>query len=222
MRIWILFFICVISTTSLLSQTSGPVVLTILPHVPTATGYSAKFFFIDDPTKCDPQRGYVPVADQVKHFKESIAALKLNPDDFNKINKFSEPPYINQTYLFSSTKEENVEKIIELARQMNIPADEITSVYPERTFESEDAFALQALRNAKTKAQIIAKYLKLKVRQVTNIVDVTITQSIYDDDDELKKYLANPEFMELIRMLESYDSGSASTYALRVTFLLEK
>lgn len=182
MRITILFLLSFIFAIHLKGQPSDTLLLFVKgsecnQHTPI--GYGMIVIFKDDPSKCDPVRGYEPVDDQIKHFKESLAVEGI---DTLKVAKYSYAPQFYKSYalgysnrgqrkfVLSRLTPEEVRKVKQIANGHFAEIESTVLEYED--LRPPKDLAINAFTNAKLKAERIAYALGMKVERVISIEDV--------------------------------------------------
>lgn len=145
----------------------------------TPIGYGMIIIFEDDPSKCDPLRGYEPVDEQIKHFKESLAAEGIDTLQFAKYS-YSPQYYksyplgysnrVQRKFILSRLTPEEVRKVNQISKRHFTDIESTVLEYED--IRPPLDLALSAFTNAKIKAQKIAYALGMKVEKVIRIDDV--------------------------------------------------
>lgn len=182
MSITLLLLISCILTCPLEGQSSDSLILSIKGsycNQHTAVGYGMIIIFEDDPSKCDPLKGYVPIDDQIKHFKEALAAAVIDTHSFSKYSyapqyyksyPLSYGSKIERKYLLSRLTPEEVRKVNSISKQ-HFATIESTVLEYEDTRPQLDQ-AINAFNHSKTKADKIAYALNMHVDKIIKIDDV--------------------------------------------------
>lgn len=213
----LLLFIC-------WSLPAQPTTLTIIgrhAYSQPQVGTSIIATFVDDPSRCDPERGYVPLADQIKHFKESLAAMGIDTHLFQPYGLI-EAPFTTRKFKLTLTDEELVNKVLLTARRM-IAKAETKPEYKTASLEDQYPMAVAALHDARKKADVYARHLGTKVDRIIYIDDDTRVASIFDESSPLSlDRLADLEdFLNNFGFLLFDSADGQSIYSLRVTFGLK-
>jgi hypothetical protein len=203
---------------------TSPTLLIILgryAHESAATGYIIDFTFYEDPTKCDPVKGFIPLEDQIKHFSESLVALGFPANSMQPIKSYESSLMRKQKMEIRHTDWEKVTDLFTLLRQFNLEPTEVLYDFKERKYEDEDDWAIGALQDASAKAEMIAKYMGRKIKRIVNVDDDTKSASIFNQQQEV--FIFSPEIEELLSKLEfmSFSNVRKGAYVLRVTFELK-
>lgn len=182
MRITLLLLISCILICSLEGQSSDSLLLSVKGRYcnqHTAVGYGMIITFIDDPSKCDPVKGYVPIDDQIKHFKEALAAAVI---DTHRFSKYSYAPQYYKSYplsyasknerkyFLSGLTPEEVRKVNSISRQYFVTIESTVLEYEDNQSQLDQA--ISAFNHTKTKAAKIAYALNMHVDKIIKIDDV--------------------------------------------------
>ncbi len=235
MKIPTLFILIIAATTILFGQGGDQIsTITILgkeSYIEKAEAFGIRILFEENPNRCDPEKGFVPLDQQVLHFKEAAKAKGLDLSNEEELS--SDPlirhPHKKVKYLMPTI--ESAMALDTLCRLQEILVEELFYKLPKHKYEKEDDKAVSALNDAVRKANFIAEKLGKKVVKVLNIDDDTALASIdnlmgeYDYDEE-----KGAEILELIQMLSEIDDPFATeskkperngAYSLLVTFEMQ-
>jgi len=210
---------------SVYSQTVGnPTLLTILGrynYKKIPIGYGLKILFQEDPTKCDPVKGFIPIADQIKHFRESLIAIGIDPGSMLEIKNYVYSEYKKQEFKMSVPDFSKFLEIISLSNRQLVQITGTFYAYKEKKFEDEDASAISALQNANQKASVIAEHLGMRIHKILNVDDDTRVPSIYSPA-EPRDWAAYNRIVEMLSRYEgeSFMDNTIGTYTLRVIYEL--
>jgi hypothetical protein len=204
----------------------APTLLIILGrcnHETPATGYSLEVSLIEDPTKCDPVKGFIPLEDQVKHFKESLSVAGIHQESITEKKYYLTTPTRRMDLEIKSSNWTILPAIEQVFRQYQLEPKSAFYTFIPKKFEDEDDWALTALKDAQQKAESIASDLGLHVKRIVNVDDDTRNYSVFNKQPlpPLGENLDNGFDDYDIFDSKSYSPEKTSLYTLRVTFELE-
>lgn len=184
-----------------------------------------KVIFEEVINKCDPNFGPESMEGKINNFKR---LLKDNGFDFRDFkidttleNLFGDKRKIKYTYeiqdIDNKREAYNLNSILSTVSTNEV---DIYYVFKNQDFTGENNDAVNALKNAMTKANIIASFIGMKVKNVLNIddgykdiLDLGL-ESYYFDDEEWDDF-SDEEF------IKSTTPDISKNYYLIVTFELE-
>ena len=195
-----------------------------------AVGRVIVLSFIEDPTKCDPRKGNMSLEEQISYFSKELTKANITFSNFTQMEvdirqKFR---HKNFTYLTKSSDEYDAIQAI----CVNLVINVVESYYqmPESGFEDEDKRAIGALKDAKHKAEFIAKKMGAKKITIFKIDDDTSTDEINELVDMYGSEENQEDFINLLTLLSDIDLSSSTKnqqrvnkkeYHLLVTFQVE-
>ena len=145
----------------------------------TPVGYGMIIIFEDDPSKCDPVKGYVPIDDQIKHFKEALASAEIDTHSFSKYTyahqyyksyPLSYGNKIERKFFLSRLTPEEVRKVNVISKQHFATIGSTVLEYEDTRSQLDQA--ISAFNHSKTKADKIAYALNMHVDKIMKIDDV--------------------------------------------------
>jgi hypothetical protein len=194
-----------------------------------AEAYGIKVYFEENPNKCDPVVGFLSLEDQIGRFSEALGKLGIDfsaftsmPDD---LSARSDVTTRHKTFRFTHKNPEVILQIADLSRAQVVRVLGIFTVFARHSFEDEDLKAVNALKDARRKATVLAKKAGKKLGNILNIDDDTTLSSFGDldsvDDTDMFEELFY-RFSALLSLTqEEYTRFSRDgAYSLKVTFEL--
>ncbi|MEN0006901.1 MAG: hypothetical protein AAF798_22305 [Bacteroidota bacterium] len=121
-------------------------------------------------------------------------------------------------------------QIAEVLAQQRIPMKKVYYWIPGHQFEEEDQYAVRALEDALSKADVFAAYLGKKVVQVLNIDDRTSGMEYYyvdaktgrEEEERIEELLEKiGQLQEPTQSVKSLKPSVPVSYSLKVTFKLQ-
>ena len=130
--------------------------------VPEKIGQTIQLKIIVNKNKCDPEKGFFNMEERLVVFSDALRAEGVN---FNRFKSSFESSRTNveeiEILSYSGSKKE-IEKVVDVARRLEIQIVSLNFDYSSRNLEEQDQSAICALKDAKNKAEKIAKELGLK------------------------------------------------------------
>ena len=214
------------------SQNKSASTITVLGkdvYSEAAEAYGIKVHFEENPNKCDPVVGFLSLEDQINRFSEALGKLGIDfsaftalPDD---LSAMSDVPTRHKTFRFTHKTPDVILQIADLSRAQVIQVMGMFTIFARHNFEDEDLKAVNALKDARRKATVLAKKAGKKLGNILNIDDDTTLSSFGDLDSvedpeilEQNLYLFNTLFS--LNQEESTQFSKERTYSLKVTFEL--
>lgn len=228
------YLLVIVSLTALTvrvwSQSKSASTITVLGsynHVEQPEAYGIKILFEENPNKCDPVIGFLPLEEQIRRFSVELKEKGVQFSEFVALpNEFGWTTK-HQVFKFTHKSPEIILQVSDICRSRAVQVQSMFTVFSEQQLEDQDENALRALKDAQQKAAAIAKKVGKKVGKVLNIDDDTSLASLSslgleDVEDEREEIVA------LIDLLSLFDSSNqenhqwsrSSAYTLSVTFEL--
>jgi len=185
-----LFVTCLLlaSTCSLLSAQSKPTKITVVGeyrYFVKPYQYGIRLTFEEDPSKCDPAKGFLSLEEQLAQFDKRLSEIGIGIRDFTTEPRFEGEEVRRKTLSYTTPQMSVVLKIENICLEHRHAEDfYLFTVMPEHNFADEDNYALGALKDARDKATYLARKLGKRKVTVLNIDDDTRgsrQNSIWDD-----------------------------------------
>lgn len=224
MRILFTLLLSAATISTFCQPVQKPTTLTIVGrhnYVDKAVGYGMNILLMEDPNKCDPVRGFIPLEEQLKHFNESLIAIGFDRASMAEIKNYT--THVNKQKEFSLTISDldGYDQISTLLISQDIKVTKEFFRFKEKPLSQQDALAINALHDAKEKAELIADHLGMRINKILNIDDDTRIPSIFTKG-KISDMASYYKLVELLSMLEldEDENNKSGAYTLRVTFEL--
>jgi hypothetical protein len=212
------------------SQSKSTSTITVLgsySHLEPPDAYGIKILFEENPNKCDPIVGFLPLEEQIKRFSVEIKGLGIQFSEFVELPKENDWTTKHQVFKFTHKSPETILQASDICRRRAVQVQRIFTVFLEQPLQGQDENALKALKDAQQKAAAIAKKVGKKVGKVLNIDDDTSLSTLSnfgleDLEDEQEELVVLIDLLNLLDSpnQESHQWSKTSTYTLSVTFEL--
>lgn len=187
------------------SQTEEKVALQVMAkceRLGEVNGQEMTILFEENRNKCDPEIGYLSIEDLLQHFFESLEAINIDKNRFERSIIKSDRTKIwrREYYSIRGTIEEikSIEKIVE---DQLLTVEELRPTFVEYKLEDQDERAICAINRAVERANIIANNLGYK-----NCVLVSV-------DDDTSSALDLTIYVEMLLSMPAIEAGG-STYSI--------
>ena len=208
-------------------QTSTITVLGSYNHVERPDAYGIKILFEENPNKCDPVIGFLPLEEQISRFSDELKKKGVQFSEFLALPNEIGWATRHQAFKFTHKSPETILQVSDICRSRVIQVQSIFTVFSEQRLEEQDENALKALKDAQQKAAAIAKKVGRKVGKILNIDDDTSLASLSslgleDVEDDREEIVALIDLLSLLDSSnqESHQWSRSSAYTLSVTFEL--
>jgi hypothetical protein len=174
-----LFVTCLLfaSACSVLSAQSTPTKITVVGeyrYVVKPYQYGIRLTFEEDPSKCDPAKGFLSLEEQLAQFDKQLSEIGISIRDFTTEPTFEEGNVRSKTLSYTLPQMSVVLKIENICLQRrHAKGSYLFAVMPEHDLAAEDNYALSALKDARDKATYLARKLGKRKVTVLNIDDDT-------------------------------------------------
>lgn len=216
------------ATAQPVSQMVTVQVLGRFDYVEQAEAFGIDLLFEENPNKCDPQRGFISLEEQTRHFSEAIQIKGISWEDFSKMPIKLDLESRHWRYRFSHRDPSKIHLIGEVCRDQLIQVENVFTIFPEHRFENEDEKAIRAFQDAERKAGSIARKFNKRISKVVNIDDDTSLRFLLDYEEPQNSASATP-YEDIVDILEKFEWlagwGNEShlttrrrSYTLMVTF----
>jgi len=188
--------------------------------------YGAIIVLEENPNKCDPVLGFISIEEQYKHLSESIVS-KGSTAKLELVKDHTYSEYKKETYRIEEPNAEIFEDIIAACNNQNATVKKRYYKLPTSDFASQDDKAVEALIDAKQKAEEITNHIDYKIIKILNIDDDTkIANSMIDLTGKDAAYIEKVmHLMELLSHISNSNESKQATqdgkYSLWVTFEVE-
>ncbi|MBL7798638.1 MAG: SIMPL domain-containing protein [Saprospiraceae bacterium] len=198
-------------------------------YVEQAEAYGIDLLFEENPNKCDPQRGFISLEEQVKHFSEALQVKGVAWKDFSRLPKRNtETETRHWRYRFTHIDPSKISLISSVCADQVIQVENTFTIFPEHRYEDEDEQAIRAFQDAERKAKTIARKLGKRISKVVNVDDDTSLRFLLDieEDQDSANAASFEELLEFLVRLEgiagmereSQSPSRSRSYSLLVTF----